>query len=102
MKLLWTKLLLGLYFDGSVIQADTTCSPDPLQFHNTIGMQVKQLGNVPTKKTEASSYNMFPADNFSNNVFFLDQLLGIIYDYDDTSQSIKKLLDVETSDQIPD
>ncbi len=92
-----------LYTDCPVTcqSCPSTCSPDPLDFHPTIGMQVDYVGSVPTNNTQAWSYNMNVEDNFDNGaLYFLDQLNGIIYAYDSSDSSISKIYDIAT-DYIP-
>jgi len=79
--------------------APPPCSPDPLDFHPTIGMQVEYVGSVPTSTTAAWSYNMNVEDNFDNALYFLDQLNGIIYAHDG-ADSVTKVFDIAT-DIVP-
>mmetsp|Transcript_2751 Transcript_2751/g.4151 ORF Transcript_2751/g.4151 Transcript_2751/m.4151 type:complete len:512 (+) Transcript_2751:73-1608(+) len=78
--------------------AENTCSPDPLEFSTSIGMKVEKVGAVPTNNTGAWSYNMMPADNFDDALFFMDQSEGMIYSYDDSDSSVTKVFDMATSD----
>jgi len=77
------------------------CSPEPLEFSETVGIRVEKVGSIPTTTTGAWSYNMMVADNFDDKVFFLDQLMGKIYSYDpESSEEPALLFDMNTS-EIP-
>ena len=81
-----------------------SCSgPDPLDFHPTIGMQAEYVGSIPTNTTDAWSYNMMVQDNFDDGtLYFLDQLMGKIYSYDESSSDVSMVFDMSSDGVIPD
>lgn len=80
----------------------TSCSkPDPLDYHKSIGMKAEYVGSVPTTSTDAFAYNMNVEDNVDGSLFFLDQLMGKIYMYDESTSSVSKIFDMAESD-IPE
>jgi hypothetical protein len=99
-----TALLLSvnLFSALQVVDGSAACSPDPLEFSDSIGIKVEKVGSVPTENTDAWTYNMMVADNFDDKIFFLDQQMGRIFCYDPaTGGDTMKIFDMTESD-IPD
>ena len=88
-------------FLDSALSSSSSCAPDALDYHPKIGMKVEYVGSVPTTTTDAWTYNMNVEDNFDDSLYFIDQLMGKIYSYDDSSSSVSKVFDISESD-IPD
>mmetsp|Transcript_10740 Transcript_10740/g.21356 ORF Transcript_10740/g.21356 Transcript_10740/m.21356 type:complete len:531 (-) Transcript_10740:173-1765(-) len=76
------------------------CSPDPLEYIEEIGMKVEKVGSIPNPNTDAFSYNLAVSDTHqkSGKLFFLNQMLGQIYSYDNAT--VKKIWDMEEN-EIP-
>ena len=50
------------------------CAPDPLEYHESIGITVEKVAQISTKVTAPYSYNMMPMDNFvGDTMYFLEQ-----------------------------
>lgn len=97
-----SKSLLALVASTFTASSHASCSkPDPLEWHPSIGMQVEYVGTVPTNATAPWSYNMQAEDSVDGSLFFLDQLYGKIYLYDESSSDVTKIFDMATS-TIPD
>lgn len=66
---------LHSFVKGNTFQRkSSTCSgPDPLEFSDSIGMQVEKVGSVPTQQTGAFTYNMMVRMiyTFLKNLIFL-------------------------------
>lgn len=77
--------------------AEAAGAPDPLEFSETIGMQVEKVGSVPAINTAAFSYNMYPADTFDEYpMYFIDQKEGLVYSYYEDG-TVTKVFDMTTS-----
>uniref|UniRef100_A0A7S2KIV3 Uncharacterized protein n=1 Tax=Leptocylindrus danicus TaxID=163516 RepID=A0A7S2KIV3_9STRA len=80
--------------------AEAACAPDPLEFSETIGMQVEKVGSVPAKNTDAWTYNMGTADSFDEYpIYFIDQKEGLVFSYDEDG-TVSKVFDM-TESAIP-
>lgn len=62
---------------------------------------MEKVGSVPVTTTDPFAYNMMVQDNVGDTIFFLDQLSGIIYYWDEASSSAMKAWDM-AEDTIPD
>jgi len=102
---------LSLPLLAALARGDDTCAPEALEFHPSIGMQVEEVGSVPTSAHSPWTYNMMPADNFDDALYFMDQLFGKIYFYIEDpptepgappqDSSIKKVFDMNDPEQLP-
>jgi len=78
------------------------CHPDPLEYHESIGITVEKVGQVPTVITAPYSYNMAAMDNFvGDTMYFLEQQFGKIYSYNQTTSKVKKVFDMKYTSSIP-
>lgn len=74
------------------------CAPDPLEYHESIGITVEKVAQIPTEITAPYSYNMMPMDNFvGDTMYFLEQQFGKIYAYDQTTSEVRKVFDMKKS-----
>jgi len=103
MKFSLTTLTSALYASSSIlsfldfVQAGD-CSPEPLEFHDSIAMKVEKVGSVVTQSTDAFSYNMQLMDNFDGDVLYIvEQQFGKIYSYDTSTDMTKTVFDVDSS-----
>uniref|UniRef100_A0A7S3QGA5 Phytase-like domain-containing protein n=1 Tax=Chaetoceros debilis TaxID=122233 RepID=A0A7S3QGA5_9STRA len=79
------------------------CSPDPLEYSEAISLKVEKVGSIPTQTTNAWYYNMQSMDNFDGDtIYFLDQKFGMIYSFDTSTSETKTVLDMKSSDNIPE
>lgn len=100
-----TALLLASNLFSSIVHVaeGQGCSPDALEFSETIGMKVEKVGSIPTETTDAWTYNMGVADNFDSKLYFLDQSLGRIYCYDPSgTEDPTKIFDMTDLSDVPD
>jgi len=76
------------------------CHPDFLEYSEEIGIKVEKVGSVPNPNTDPFSYNLAVADTHqkSGKLYFMNQMLGIIYSYDNAT--VKKIWDMEEN-EIP-
>mmetsp|Transcript_10898 Transcript_10898/g.16763 ORF Transcript_10898/g.16763 Transcript_10898/m.16763 type:complete len:514 (-) Transcript_10898:225-1766(-) len=80
--------------------AKAACAPDPLEFSETIGMQVEKVGSVPAANTDEWTYNMNAADSFDEYpIYFIDQKEGLVFSYDEDG-TVSKVFDM-TESAIP-
>ena len=93
-------LLLPVFLKWGIFHpvSGTNCTPNALDYHPSIGIQVEYVDYIPTNTTAPGTYNMNVEDNFDNILFFLDQLMGKIYQYD--GDSVSKVFDI-TSSPLP-
>ena len=78
------------------------CHPDPLEYHESIGITVEKVGQVPTVITAPYSYNMAAMDNFlGDTMYSLEQQFGKIYSYNQITSKVKKVFDIKYTSRIP-
>lgn len=102
MKLSAAAAVVLSTINGLIKDTVGACSPQPLDYHPVIKMQVEKVGMIPTVTNDAFAYNMAVADGFDSQgrLFFLEQAKGKIYMYKTEKKKIIKIWDME-SDEFP-
>jgi len=102
MKYSITAITLFLVHSLSGFASASDCAPDALEYHESIGMTVEKVGQIPTVISFPYSYNMMPMDNFvGDTMYFLEQQFGKIYSYSQTTSEVKKRFDMDNAKSIP-
>jgi len=103
MKYSITAITLLLTNTLSGFASANECAPDPLEYHESIGITVEKVGQIPTVITAPYSYNMAAMDNFvGDTMYFLEQQFGKIYSYNQTTSKVKKVFDMRYAPNIPE
>mmetsp|Transcript_37209 Transcript_37209/g.86801 ORF Transcript_37209/g.86801 Transcript_37209/m.86801 type:complete len:503 (-) Transcript_37209:270-1778(-) len=99
--IIFEYFLLALATFMSTVQANEECRIEPLEYSDTIAMEVRKIGSIPTTRQAPFSYNMMPADNFDDALYFMDQLEGKIYSYDENNEEPVELVFDIAEDKLP-
>jgi len=103
MKYSITAIALFLVQSLSGFASANDCAPDALEYHESIGMTVEKVGQIPTVINAPFSYNMQPMDNFvGDTIYFLEQQFGKIYSYNHNTSEVNKVFDMSNTASIPE